>query len=530
MTDLVSLLEQSMTQHATRIALRVDDLSLTYQELQGRIYHLAHFLSAQHLTKAAVLGYRSVAVESTLLSCFYARTTYVPLNPIFPHARCGQMMANAQVQALILCPECLEYALGLTLPESTVVVTDDATAQTLAVQKPEWQVLSLGSFATVQTTKPALPEYQAAQPAYIIYTSGTTGEAKGVVISYHAVANYMDKIMRLYQFKASDVFSQMFDITFDMSVHDLLSSLLSGGTLVPIPKRFLFAPTMAIAQYGITVFHSVPSVIGFMEKFKLLKPGLLPQLRLSLFVGEPLWYEQVRQWAQTCPNATIVNTYGPTETTIIIATYTAFDPKRLQLSDLPEHGVVPLGTALERSSYSLRDEQQQLVPDGALGEIYLGGDQLGAGYYGSPQKTAAAFVTIAGERWYRTGDLGRIEERNGQSVLTFCGRCNDEVKVNGYRVSLLEVDECLQALSGVRALALPVRDEFSLVHGLIGVLETDDPKLCTKVQKEIGAKLPFYMAPKAIRACEEMPLNSNGKLDRKTLLKIMTERGELTLN
>ena len=132
-------------------------------------------------------------------------------------------------------------------------------------------------------------------------------------------------------------------------------------------------------------------------------------------------------------------------------------------------------------------------------------------------------------RWYRTGDLGLVEQLQGKPVLTFCGRCNDEVKVNGFRVSLLEVDECLQLLSGVRALALPVRDEFSLVHGIVGVLETEDSQLCASVQKQIVSKLPFYMVPQAIRACSNFPLNANGKLDRKALLQIIKDRGELTL-
>lgn len=529
MADLVSMLELSFAQHAARTALRVEDSAITYQELQGRVYHLAQCFINQQLSKVAVLGYRSVEVESTLLACFYSRMTHVPLNPIFPHARCSSMMANAQVEALVLCPECAQYALGLQLPDNCIVITDDATAELISAQQPQWQVLSIGSFAQDQAMCPALPEYDENKPIYIIYTSGTTGEAKGVVIPYRTVASYMLKILHKYQYSENDVFSQMFDITFDMSIQDLFSALLSGGTLVPIPKKILFAPTMAIEQYQITVFHSVPSVIGLMDKLKLLTPGLLPQLRLSLFVGEPLWYEQLKLWSATCPNATIYNTYGPTETTIIVSTFKAVDPTH-KLADLPDHGCVPLGQGLVRNTYSLRDEQFKEVPEGELGEIYLGGDQLGDGYFGSPEKTAAAFVTIEGERWYRTGDLGRVEEIDGQQVLTFLGRCNDEVKVNGYRTSLLEVDECLQQLSGVRAMALPVRDEFSLVHGLIGVLETSDQQLCQRVLEEISSKLPFYMAPKAIRACDSFPVNSNGKLDRKTLLKIISERGELTLD
>ncbi|MDT3662398.1 MAG: AMP-binding protein [Anaerobiospirillum sp.] len=530
MADLVSMLELSFAQHAARIALRVEDSAITYQELQERVYHLAQCFIDHQLRKVAVLGYRSVEVESTLLSCFYARMTHVPLNPIFPQARCSSMMANAKVEALVVCPECAQYALDLKLPDNCVIITDDATCALIRDKRPEWQVLSIGTFAQGQATCPKLPPYDENQPIYIMYTSGTTGEAKGVVIPYRTVSSYMLKILRKYHYSENDVFSQMFDITFDMSVQDLFSALLSGGTLVPIPKKVLFAPTLAIEQYGITVFHSVPSVIGLMDKLKLLTPGLLPQLRLSLFVGEPLWYEQLKLWSATCPNATIYNTYGPTETTIIVSTFKAVDPKTQSLNDLPDHGCVPLGQGLVRNTYSLRDEQLKEVPEGELGEIYLGGDQLGDGYFGSPEKTAAAFVTIDGERWYRTGDLGRVEEINGQPALTFLGRCNDEVKVNGYRTSLLEVDECLQQLSGVRAMALPVRDEFSLVHGLIGVLETNDQQLCQRVLEEISTKLPFYMAPKAIRACDSFPVNSNGKLDRKTLLKIISERGELTLD
>lgn len=529
MTDLVLQLEQSFAQHAARTALRVGDTSLTYHELQGRVYHLTQYLVEHQVNTVAVLGYRSAEVEGTLLACLYARTTYVPLNPRFPHARCSNMMANAQVNALIVCPECANYALSLTLPEHTLVFTDEASAQLLRAEHNDWNIISIGAFSSTQATCPTLPEYDENKPIYIIYTSGTTGEAKGVVISYRAFTLYLHKVLRLYQFTENDVFSQMFEITFDLSLQDLLSATLSGGTLVPIPKKVLFAPISVIKRHGITVFHSVPSVVGYMDKIKVLAPNLLPSVRLSIFVGEPLWYEQVQLWGQTCPNTKIFNTYGPTETTVIIATYVAFDPVKQKLTDLPTHGRVPLGNTLEHAAYSLRDEVQQLVPVGTQGEIYLSGDQMGEGYLGSPEKTASAFIELEGTRWYRTGDLGLVEQLQGKPVLTFCGRCNDEVKVNGFRVSLLEVDECLQLLSGVRALALPVRDEFSLVHGIVGVLETEDSQLCASVQKQIVSKLPFYMVPQAIRACSNFPLNANGKLDRKALLQIIKDRGELTL-
>ncbi|MBU3844620.1 MAG: AMP-binding protein [Candidatus Anaerobiospirillum pullicola] len=529
MTDLVSLLEASFTQHAARTALRVADVNLTYHELQGRVYHLTAFLVQHQVKTVAVLGYRSAEVEATLLACLYARTTYVPLNPRFPHERCNNMMANAQVDALIVCPECAQYAQDLSIPAHTLVFTDDTSDGLLRTQHSDWTIVSIGSFASTQAQCPPLPAYAEHKSIYIIYTSGTTGEAKGVLISYRAFTLYLLKVLRLYQFTADDVFSQMFEITFDLSLQDLLSAILSGGTLVPIPKKVLFAPISVIKRYGITVFHSVPSVVGYMDKIQVLAPNLLPSVRLSLFVGEPLWYEQVQLWGQTCPHSKIINTYGPTETTVIIATYLAFDPAKQELKELPEHGRVPLGNTLEHAAYSLRDEQQHVVPAGTQGEIYLSGDQMGDGYLGSPQKTAAAFVELEGTIWYRTGDLGLVEQHEGKPLLTFCGRCNDEVKVNGFRVSLLEVDECLQQLAGVRALALPVRDEFSLVHGIIGVLETTDLQLCATVQKQIVSKLPFYMVPQAIRACDNFPLNANGKLDRKALLQLIKDRGELTL-
>lgn len=528
MTNLVALLEQSCTQHAERIALRIADTSLTYRTLQQRVYHLAQYLIEHQSNRVSVLGYRSAEVDSTIVACLYARTTYVPLNPRFPHERCTNMMANAQIDALVICPECAQYALGLHLPTNTLVFTDDATAALLHEHQPQWQVISIGSFDTTQETCPPLPEYQPSKPIYILYTSGTTGEAKGVVISYRAFTLYLLKVLKLYQYRESDVFSQMFELTFDPNLQDVLSAFISGGTLVPIPKNRLFAPLEVIKQYGITVFHTVPSLVSYLDKIKFLSPGLLPQVRLTLFAGEALWYEQVQKWGLTCPNSTMINTYGPTETTVIIATFKAFDPHCQKLSDVPTSGCVPLGCMLEHTAYSLRDEQHQLVPEGASGEIYVCGDQMGEGYLGSPEKTAASFIPIEGTMWYRTGDLGHEEIINGQKVLIFGGRLNDEVKISGFRVSLLEVDECLQKQAGVRALALPIRDADGVVHGLLGVLEGNNERLCHQVQKEITSKLPFYMVPAQITTYANFPANTNGKLDRKALIKIFTERGALT--
>lgn len=526
MNDLIQALNESFNQHASRTAIRCGDDNIDYASLQKAVFHLANILKEQHLTRVAVLGYRSLNAEIAILACFFSRVAVVPLNPRYPHERCEKMMKTAQVDGLIVCPECATFAESFKLDSNLTLLTDKASAEHFsAIHNLKTKVV-FDSFRDKLNTY-EVPAFVEDRILYILFTSGSTGEPKAVAIPERCLASYSKKILTYYGFNQNDIIAQMADLTFDLSFHDLVSALLSGGCLVIIERKFLFTPALAIKKYEVTVFHAVPSVIGYMERFEHLKTDLLASLRICIFLGEALWYEQVEKLVPACPKAVIYNTYGPTESTVAVAAFKAYDPQSgIIYSKEEKLAVVPLGNGYNHNILEVFDDKGHKLPDGKVGEILISGDQLGF-YLGDEKKNAQAFITLNGQRWYRTGDLGAYCQIGNHRTLVFKGRSKDFVKLNGYRVSLLEIDSCLSEIAKVRALAVPVQDEFFYTHGVVGVIESTDPKLASFVREEIAKKLPFYMVPQAIRLVSELPVNNNGKLDRKALAKILQERGEL---
>ena len=318
----------------------------TMVEYDNDVENLANILKEQHLTRVAVLGYRSLNAEIAILACFFSRVAVVPLNPRYPHERCEKMMKTAQVDGLIVCPECATFAESFKLDSNLTLLTDKASAEHFsAIHNLKTKVV-FDSFRDKLNTY-EVPAFVEDRILYILFTSGSTGEPKAVAIPERCLASYSKKILTYYGFNQNDIIAQMADLTFDLSFHDLVSALLSGGCLVIIERKFLFTPALAIKKYEVTVFHAVPSVIGYMERFEHLKTDLLASLRICIFLGEALWYEQVEKLVPACPKAVIYNTYGPTESTVAVAAFKAYDPQSgIIYSKEEKLAVVPLGNVI----------------------------------------------------------------------------------------------------------------------------------------------------------------------------------------
>lgn len=529
MNDLVNLnsnlkeaLLGAFNQYKNKIAIKTANEDISYNELYKRSISIADFISTNKYKKVAILGYRSVNVYAVILAAIFANQTYVPLNPRFPVKRTIEMILDSDVDAIIVCKECAAYLKKLLkeakIDKDVIVEASDEFCEQDFSKESSYNITRLSFTASNKTEigESSKINFDENKPIYVIYTSGTTGKAKGVIVSYFHFFSYIEKILNYYNYNENDVFSQMSEITFDLSLQDLCSSILSGGTLIPIPKEYLFCPATIISKYKITVFHAVPYVISMLKKMEMLDPELMNSIRISIFVGEPLWYEQVRDWIKSCPNSVVYNTYGPTETTVIIMRYKVYDPKIMTIDSLKDlEGVVPLGTTFPRAKAGIFNDYNVELAKNEIGQIYLAGDQVGLGYLNSKEKTNEAFLNLDGTLWYKTGDNGFVDN-NGNFI--FKGRRDDQVKINGFRVDLLEIDEKLRLASKRRAMSIPLRNELNQITNLVAAVEGDeDNRIKEDIVSILKNYLPFYMQVHDIVFIKEFPVNYNGKLDRKAL-------------
>jgi len=276
----------------------------------------------------------------------------------------------------------------------------------------------------------------------------------------------------------------------------------------------MIKPGRFINEARLTGWFSVPSTATFMRRFGELKPGAYPHLRLSLFCGEALPVEVVRDWSAAAPNSRIENIYGPTELTIAC---TAYRWGNVTSPGDCEHGIVPIGEPFENMRALIVDEQLHEVENGVDGELLMTGPQLSLGYWQDEKRTRDRFVSVPNKdgTYYRTGD--RVRSRGPGKPLVYLGRLDNQIKVLGHRVELGEVEATVREMSGaagVVALGWPKTE--SGADGIVVFIEADtlDTQL---LMNDLRGKLPIYMVPRSIRLVNRIPLNTSGKYDRRAL-------------
>ncbi|WP_103502482.1 AMP-binding protein, partial [Streptomyces sp. SM14] len=343
---------------------------------------------------------------------------------------------------------------------------------------------------------PALERPRPAGPldvAYVLFTSGSTGRPKGVPVLHRNVDAYLRFVHDRYGFHTGDVFSQTFDLTFDLSVFDLFAAWGSGGTVVSVPPTAYAALERFVAEHGITVWFSAPSLISQLGRRPQGLRGAFDSLRWSLFCGEPLLARDAAAWQAAAPRSTVENLYGPTELTISCSVH-RWDPERTPGRCVND--IVPIG--------HLHPGLRHLLHDG---ELCVTGDQMFPGYL-DPADDTGRFLDHDGTRWYRTGDLAR-ELPDGE--LVHLGRRDHQVQVHGVRVELAEVESALRRVGGVRdAVAVPA-------HGELTAFLLGERRPPGDLARELRTMLPRAVIPRRYAYLDAFPLNANRKVDRKEL-------------
>lgn len=517
---------ESCRQYPTRGAIDVVGREVSYEQLLKRAMRLAATLQATTISGAvpltAVFVYHSETAYAAVLGVLMAGNGYVPLNRMFPISRTQLMLERSLCRSVIVDaasePQLENLLHGLAIP-LIVICPDRANVTELKAKFPAHRFIGLNELADAEEWSAV--EVARDSIAYLLFTSGSTGEPKAVMVSHANVLHYVDYVTKRYGFNSSDRLSQTFDLTFDLSAHDMFVAWENGACLCCPTQKQSIKPGAFINDARLTVWFSVPSTAFFMRRFGVLKPGMYPGLRLSLFCGEALPMDITRHWALAAPNSVIENLYGPTELTI---SCTAYRWDNATSPDECEQGIVPIGQPFDDMQALIVDEKLREVEDGTDGELVMRGPQLSLGYWQDEAKTRQAFVQVAGKNgtYYRTGDRVRRDAVN--KPLVYLGRLDNQIKVLGHRVELAEVEVAIRQVSGIEGVvALGWPKTESGADGIEVFLETDwfDTKALATQLKE---KLPVYMLPRNILVLRRFPLNTNGKYDRKALQFILENR------
>jgi amino acid adenylation domain-containing protein len=515
---------RSYEQSPDRPAINVGR-EVTYREMAARAKRVAATIQGSVGTGepplTAVFAHRSETAYAAVLGTLMAGHGYVPLNRNFPVERTRLMLERSMCRSMVVDassePQLEPLLAGMETP-LLILCPDRSDVSQLAAKFPVHRIVGANDLTHADEWRPV--DVATNSIAYLLFTSGSNGQPKGVMVSHGNVLHYVDYVTRRYAFSSDDRMSQTFDLTFDLSAHDLFVAWQNGACVCCPTQKQSIKPDSFINDARLTVWFSVPSTAVFMRRLGVLKPGMYPRLRLSLFCGEALPVDIVQQWALAAPHSVIENLYGPTELTIACTAY------RWDNTSSPaecEHGVVPIGEPFDKMETVIVDDELQEVENGAAGELLVTGPQLSLGYCQEEERTRKAFVRLPGKPgvYYRTGD--RVRRQASGKPLTYLGRLDGQIKVFGHRVELGEVEAAVRKASGfdsVVALGWPTTT--SGAEGIEVFLQADDVNL-KSLLAEIKRKLPPYMVPRNIHVLSHFPLNANGKFDRAALRKKLDE-------
>ncbi|BAY84412.1 amino acid adenylation domain-containing protein [Calothrix parasitica NIES-267] len=499
---LHSLFFEQVNKHPQNLAVATTQRNLTYQELSLLAQQLGHKLrqlGAHPNQLIAIVMEKGWEQIVAVLGILASGAAYIPIHPDLPRERQLHLLQQAQVK-FVLTQSKIDSS--LELPNNITRLCVDTIESSTLASPLSW------------TQKPD-------DLAYVIYTSGSTGLPKGVMIDHRGAVNTILDINQRFHVNSKDRVFALSSLSFDLSVYDIFGTLAAGGTIVIPNSASTKDPAhwlSLIEQHQITVWNSVPALMQMLVEYAASCHKKLPQsLRLALLSGDWLPLSLPNQIRSLFQDVNLISLGGATEASIWSILYP------IEQVD-PSWKSIPYGRAMANQRFYVLNEALEDCPIWVTGQLYIGGIGLAKGYWQNEEKTNSSFIIhpLTQERLYKTGDLGRyLSDGN----IEFLGREDFQVKVNGFRIELGEIETIIKQDSTVKEAVVTAFGELREQKKLVAYIvpnSTNISNLSSEIQIEqwrefIRKKLPEYMIPSEFIVLKELPITSNGKLDRRAL-------------
>ncbi len=488
-----------------RLALKCDGNLMTYKELDDISESIGAFLLeelGEDRTPIIIYGNKENLMMAVMMAALKSGRAYIPIDISYPKERVEAIISEVKPKILV------DFSKGNTFENMRVLKEKELNEiqkeyRDAEVQKNNW--------------------VKEDENAYILFTSGSTGKPKGVQISSNNLDNFVEWLAEDLQLdEKEEVFMNQAAYSFDLSVTSIYPGLCYGKTLHGYSKDTLSNLKVMfndMSESAINFWVSTPSFAGMCVVEDGFNSEMLPNLKAMIFVGEVLPKPLCEELLNRFEGTRIINGYGPTEATVAVST------NDMSKEVLAKEGSLPIGYPMKTSVVKIVDEEGNIVKDGEKGEIIIVGPSVSKGYFNNEEMTQKAFFydEYAGSTWraYRTGDLGYYENGN----LYYCGRKDFQIKLNGYRIEIEDIENNLVKVNNVKnAAVVPVNKDDKIAYLTAFIELKEDNGLSglkngIAIKKELGGLIPSYMVPRNIKIVKQFPTNVNGKIDRKKLLE-----------
>ncbi len=522
------LLQSYLTHSAERApqanCLVLDNAKFTYVELERTTNQLARLLrdaGCRRGDRVCFLVPKSPLAIACLIAVLKADCIHVPLNETGPAARIAKIIRSCEPR-LLLAGGVDATMMGELL--ATGALSDIGIGWVGSGSRPpelpvRFELPDIAAYSGESLSYANRPD----SPSHILFTSGSTGTPKGVVITHSNVIQFIDWAVRYFQITESERLSGHTPLHFDLSQFDIFGAFATGAELHLVPHELSLFPNKLvdwILGSALTQWFSVPSVLHYIAKFDALEFNHFPDLRRVLWCGETLSTPVLIHWMTRLPNVQFTNLYGPTETTIASSYYT------LPACPEDEKAAIPIGRPCDGEDLLVLDGNLQPVPRGEVGDLYISGVGLSPGYWQDEEKTSSAFLPNpfphSGDRVYKTGDLAKVGE---DDLVYFIGRVDSQIKSRGYRIELGEIEAAMNSIDLVRecvVVAVPSTGFEGMV--ICCAYSSNNPEVSpATLRSRLTEIIPSYMIPSRWLQCDELPKNSNGKVDRPRIRQYFSE-------